>query len=309
MIAFESLIPVFLIILTGWALRHFGLINGSSWIGFEKVTFHVLMPALVTMAIVTTDFGNVSISQLAFLAIAPALIVTLLLLLFRNTWQRVLGIDGAAFTSVFQGSTRWNAFVAFGLVLQLYGKPGLSILSVAICVLVPFVNVVSAYVLSRYGRDGKPLNPLALARTLALNPFIWSTTLGLIIKLSGIPLPKIVLSYGDILGRSALATGLLLVGSGLVFSTLRGYFKPLTVSLALKLVLSPIIAGELGLLMGFSGAALAVPVIVSAAPSAASAFVMARQNGGDPELMAAILTVQTLASVITLPLLLFRYAV
>jgi malonate transporter and related proteins len=309
MIAFESLVPVFLIILTGWALRHFGFIAESSWAGFEKVTFHVLMPALVAMAIITTDFGSVSISQLAFLAIAPALVITLLLLLFRTIWQRMLGMDGAAFTSLFQGSIRWNAFVAFGLTLQLYGKPGLSILSVTICVLVPFVNVTSAYVLSRYGRDGKPLNFAALVRTLALNPFIWSTALGLAVKLSGIPLPKVVLSYGDILGRSALATGLLLVGSGLVFSTLRGYFNPLIASLALKLVLSPIIAGELGLLLGLSGAALAVPVIASAAPSASSAYIMARQNGGDPELMAAILTVQTLASIVTLPLLLLRYAV
>jgi malonate transporter and related proteins len=308
MIAFESLIPVFLVILTGWALKHFGLITDVSWNGLEKVTYHVFMPALVATTIATTRFDDIDVARILVMALAPGVIVTLVLVLFRQKWQQVLAIDGPGFTSLFQGAIRWNAFVGFALSLQLFGKTGLSTLSVAICALVPYANITSAYMLSRYGRSGQPVNLLALIKGLAVNPFIWSTALGLLIKVSGIQLPQIILIYGDVLGRGALAAGLLLVGSGLVFATLGASTRPLIAAIVLKLGVSPIIAGELGLFLGLSGTSLAIPVIIAAAPTAAASYILAKQNGGDAELMAAITTVQTLLALATVPLMLFRYS-
>jgi malonate transporter and related proteins len=308
MVAFESLVPVFLIILTGWSLKNFGFIHDTSWNGLEKITYHIFMPALVATTIATTNFEGLDVPRILMLALAPGVVIGSLLVFFRETWQRLLAIDSPSFTSLFQGSVRWNAFVGFGLSLQLHGKPGLSILSVAICALVPFANISSAYLLSRHGRAGKPVNLVALLRSLAINPFIWSTALGLLIKFSGLKLPQIVLIYGDILGRGALAAGLLLVGSGLLFSSLRASLRPLSAAVILKLLVSPVIAGELGMFLGLSGPALAVPVIVAAAPTAAASFILAKQNGGDPDLMATITTVQTLIALVTIPLILLRYS-
>jgi hypothetical protein len=48
---------------------------------------------------------------------------------------------------------------------------------------------------------------------------------------------------------------------------------------------------------------LTVALLFNALPSATSAYILARQMGGAPGLVANILTVQTLAAAVTLPLL------
>ncbi|MEN9434018.1 MAG: hypothetical protein RLZZ422_1607 [Pseudomonadota bacterium] len=50
---------------------------------------------------------------------------------------------------------------------------------------------------------------------------------------------------------------------------------------------------------------LSVVVIMAALPTASSAYILARQLGGNADLMAAIITLQTLAALLTLPLLLW----
>jgi hypothetical protein len=47
-----------------------------------------------------------------------------------------------------------------------------------------------------------------------------------------------------------------------------------------------------------------VAVVFAALPTAVSAFILARQLGGDTTLMASIITVQTIVSALTLPLML-----
>jgi predicted permease len=45
-------------------------------------------------------------------------------------------------------------------------------------------------------------------------------------------------------------------------------------------------------------------MVFAAVPTATSAYILARQMGGDAELMAAIITAQTLLSMLTLPVVL-----
>jgi len=55
-------------------------------------------------------------------------------------------------------------------------------------------------------------------------------------------------------------------------------------------------------LTGLSGLPRMVAVIAAATPTAPTAYTMARKMGGDAELMAQIITFQSIASMATLPL-------
>ena len=54
---------------------------------------------------------------------------------------------------------------------------------------------------------------------------------------------------------------------------------------------------------GVTGNDVAVTVIAASVPSASAAYVLARQMGGNASLMAEILTLQTLAALVSMPLL------
>ena len=73
------------------------------------------------------------------------------------------------------------------------------------------------------------------------------------------------------------------------------------VAVFLKLVLMPAIAVALGLKFGLADSNLAIVTVCSAVPAASSAYVLARQMGGDAPLLAQIITLQTILAAVTMP--------
>jgi malonate transporter and related proteins len=302
----ESLIPVFLVMMIGWGARAYGFISAEQWAGFERVTYYILMTALIVVTMAMTDLSRVPFSKVAIALMVPVILMTLLLFFSRGWLARFLQIDGPAFTSVLQAIIRWSAFVGLALAAALYGEQGLAYASIALATIVPFVNFVSVYALSRYG-TGNPLDPKEFVVQLIKNPFISATIIGGLIGISGLILPKFLVTSMDIMGKAALAAGLLLVGSGLELKNLRNAGASLWLGTGLRLIAMPLLTGFVGIYLGLTGAALAVPVICAGVPTAGAAYIMARQNGGDAPLMASLTTVQTLGAAITLPFMLLLF--
>ncbi len=70
----------------------------------------------------------------------------------------------------------------------------------------------------------------------------------------------------------------------------------------LKLGLMPALVVAIALLLGLDPVSRDVALLFAALPTATSAYILARQLGGDAELMAALITGQTLLAMATLPL-------
>lgn len=74
------------------------------------------------------------------------------------------------------------------------------------------------------------------------------------------------------------------------------------IGVVFKLVLMPVIALVLAVWFGLSGDSLAIVAICAAVPTSTSAYVLARQMGGDAPLLAQIITLQTILAAITMPI-------
>jgi malonate transporter len=297
----ESLAPLLLIVGLGWLLAHKGIIAEQQWGGFERVIYLVFFPALIVATLAVADLRAVPALGVAFSLVAAIALVGATLILLNPILNSAFNVDGPQFTSYFQGAIRWNTFVAIGLCASLYGPRGLTVVAVAVAAILPFVNVASVWVMRRYALNEKGgLQLLGLLK----NPFIWSSLLGLAINLTGLPLPKSVVTSLDILGRAALGAALLLVGSGLKIGDMARPDAPMILTCALKLVALPVIAAAIARSFGINGPELGVIVICAAVPTAGAAYILARQMGGDARLMANIITTQTILSAVTLPVLL-----
>ena len=167
--------------------------------------------------------------------------------------------------------------------------------------IIPLVNVFSVSVLAHYASPEKQ-SARAIAMTVVRNPLIWACAIGLAVNVLHVPLPKIWHEVADALGRSSLAIGLLVTGAGL---HLEGLFRPslgAAVGVFLKLILMPVLGIALGLWFGLTGANLVIVAACSAVPASSSAYVLARQMGGDAPLLAQIITLQTILAAITMPI-------
>jgi malonate transporter and related proteins len=298
-IVISALLPVFLLIVLGFILKRSLMRLDTQWHGLERLTYYVLFPTLLIQTLVKADLSDVPVAGVGGALLLSALLMSLLCLALRPLLSR-WSIDGPAFTSIFQGATRWQTFVALAVSGNLFGANGLALASVAMVAIIPLVNVFSVSVLAHYASPKKQ-SVRAIVMTVAQNPLIWACVIGLVVNVTHLPLPKVWHDVAEALGRSSLGIGLLVTGAGL---HLEGLFRPsLAASIAvfLKLVLMPVLGIALALWFGVSGSSLVIVAVCSAVPCASSAYVLARQMGGDAPLLAQILTLQTILAAITMP--------
>ena len=300
-VVLAALAPVFLLIVLGFALKRSLMRLETQWHGLERLTYYVLFPALLIVTLVKADLGAVPIAGVGGALLLSALLMSLLCLGLRPLLPAKCAIDGPAFTSIFQGATRWQTYVALAVSLNLYGDRGLALASVAVVAIIPLVNVLSVSVLAHYASPERQ-SLRAIAMTVVRNPLIWACAIGLAINVSNVALPRIVHEVAEALGRSSLAIGLLVTGAGL---QLQGLFRPnaaAALTVFLKLILMPVLAVALAVWFGVTGPGLVIVVVCAAVPASSSAYVLARQMGGDAPLLAQIITLQTILAAVTMPI-------
>ncbi len=294
-----AIAPVFLLILLGHGLKRAGLLGDGFWEGAERLTYFVLLPALLLRILAEARFANLDVLPMMGALVGSVFVVAGLLVVARPR----LSIAGPGFTSLFQGATRQNTYIGLAVAGALFGAAGLSAAALAVGVVVPLVNLMCVAALARHGSAADPSLTGTLQR-IVKNPLILACVLGIALNLTGLSLPPVVAPMVAVLGRGALPLGLLAVGAGLSFAAGPAEGRTLVLACVLKLAVMPALAALACLVFGAGGVAASVAVLFCGLPAATSAYILARQLGGDAGLMARIITLQVAVSVVSLPVVL-----
>lgn len=294
-----AIAPIFGLIALGWLLKRTLFPSPDFWVPVEKLTYSVLFPALLIASIATARLEGSATLRLIAAALGVIAAIAALLFLLR----RALGLDGPAFTSVLQGSIRFNTYIALAGAAGLYGTRGLAEIAIVLAAAIPFVNAISIYALSAYGaRDGDAAVAANPWIEVARNPLIVSSAVGLLLAVADVPLPAFASAMLDILGRGSLALGLLTVGAGLVVGSIGRQLRGVAIASLAKLALAPLAAFAAARFFDLAPMSAGILVLFAAQPTATTAYILARRLGGNGELMAAIIALQTLLAALTLPL-------
>ncbi len=294
-----ALIPVFIIILLGYLFKRWALLQPVFWTGAERLTYFVLFPALLFEKLAAASFEISIALPMAASLILTICSMTLLLFLFKP----LMGLSGPSFTSVFQGSIRFNSFVGIAGSSALFGAAGLTLAAVLLLAMIPLINLLCVFTLTRFG-SGQQGNPGKICLEILRNPLILACLIGFAYNLLQLPQPQWLFLIFELLGKAALPLGLLAVGAGLELQSLKSSGRGILLSSLIKLLFFPVSTAGFCLLLQVQGEARAVALIFAAVPTAVSAFILARQLGGDTDLMASIVTMQTVLSALTMPLML-----
>jgi predicted permease len=260
----------------------------------------VLFPCLLLESVAKAELGDLEILPMAGAILCAMAVMTALMLMLRP-W---LGVDGPAFTSMYQGVIRMNTYLAFAVAAGVGGKPAVEATAVSVAIFVPAANLLCVTVLVRYaGGDSEG----SLRRTVvavAKNPLILSILGGILLNVTGIGVPPVIGPMLSILGNAALGLGLISVGAGLDFVHARASGRTVLLTTVLKLTVMPALGYGFCLLFDVDGVACFAVVLLNAMPTAGAAYILARQMGGDASLVASIITVETALSMATLPVVL-----
>lgn len=299
---FESILPIFLLLVAGNLLRRAPVFDPATWRGLEQLAFWFLYPILLFNTIYNADFTGLKLNSLIISLFAAIIVMGLLLAVLWPVSRATGLIAHSQYSSVFQTSIRWNGFMAFAIAEKIFPPQGIAIVALVMAAIIIPINVQSVYVLARFSdRDANWAN---VARKIATNPLILASLAAILVRIAPFGLyPPFAVAL-NLVGRAALGMGLIAIGAGLRPEDLVSPTPAVWIPVTLKLVVFPVILLAIAASMGIDGSTLNYLALCAAVPTAMNGYLLARQMGGDAELYAAVVTLQTAASFLTIPLFL-----
>jgi malonate transporter and related proteins len=283
-----ALAPVFLLILLGWGVRAARIFPADALGAVNRFGYFVLYPAFLFTTIAGASVASAEAIPFLLGVLVAFLCIVALLLALRPFFK-----DGPGYTSVFQGSTRWNGFAILAA--------GNEIIALIFGPAVLLLNIISVGVLARWGATPQTSWRYVFMQ-VAANPLVLACVAGLTAMLLGLPDMGPVSDALKLLGQAAMPVALICVGAGIDLSAARTGQAKVALACGLKLVAAPLVFWGVARGMGASIETAAIAAGIGSTPTAAASYALAREMGGDARLMAAIVSMTTLLSFITMPI-------
>ena len=169
--------------------------------------------------------------------------------------------------------------------------------------LIPVTNItVVTLMVTMIAGTGRGAVLRAVLRDLARNPLLIAVGLGIEPTCSTSRRSPSSATWRRFSARAALPIMLLCVGANIPIRAMTSAGLPVVLSVVGKMVVFPAMILVAAQFVDLSEASLLVLILYGAVPTAASAYTLARQMGGDAPVMATIITLQTALSFVTLPI-------
>ena len=264
------------------------------WAPAEKLTFYVLLPALVIDAIATGRLNDLDAGPMVLTVAATLAAATVILILART----VFGITPGAFGSIFHGVIRPNGYMGIATCLAVLGADALAQVSIVIAVWIPAGLILAVYMFARNGNETGGLRH-AFGQVVR-NPLILSVFIGLLLNAVGAGPFLNDFAALEVIGRAALPIGLFAVGAGVDLAAARAAGRQVLATSALSLIGLPALVAVLAWLFDVEPVGAAALILYAAMPTSSSGFIMAQRMNADAPLMAGLITFQTAVSLITI---------
>lgn len=255
----------------GVLVAHVGLVDAAGQRTLSAVAFFLASPALLFTVLQDADLRAVFSGNLV--AIVAGVVVTAVVTAAVARWRR----DDLGTSVIATMCSSYCNAGNLGLPIAAYvlGDPALiaPVLLLQLVVLQPLALAVLDSAVS-----DTPVSWQRLLSRPARNPITVASVAGLLVAVSGAPVPAAVADPLALVGGMAVPAMLLAYGVGLRLGPLPGRGVPLRrlgLPVGLKLVLQPFAAYVAGRLIGLDDAGLLAVTVISALPTAQNVYVIA----------------------------------
>lgn len=300
----ENLAPLILLILLGSALAHIRFLGAQFISDLNKLAFWVALPALIFTSADSQAGADGQTWRLFAVMVAATLLISLIA--WAASWA--LGLPGTAHGTFVQSAFRGNlAYIGVPVLANSFGAVtapgGVKPMATAVVVMVltmAFYNILAVVVLQASQHSLQKMKWGVMAKSIGTNPLLIAGLLGLVVPLLHVPLPGFLDHALQMLGAAAVPIALLCIGGSLVMVPLRGKQISIIAAALLKVAGVPLLVLLLAHVAGLDPTSRRIALVLAACPTAAAAFVMARQMNGDEGLASGSIALSTILSAFSL---------
>lgn len=296
--------PVFLLIIIGYILKRFKITNKEFVSITNRINYVLTLPALLFTDIAKTDIKAVFDLKYVLFCMIVTTVSFFILWWLSKLLIKDKSIIGAFVQASFRGSA---AVLGVAFIQNMYGDSGMAPLMIVGTV--PLYNIYSVIVLTfeaNNNNNSSTKKSIKSAFTnICTNPIIIAIFAGVIASLLQIKFPFIISKSLSNIASIATPMALIAIGAGFEGRKAIAKIKPTIISSMIKLVIQPAIFLPIAILMGFRDQKLVALMIMLAAPTTASCYIMASSMDNDEILTSSVVVMTTFLSSVTLTLIIF----
>ena len=296
-IFYARLGAIAIIMALGFLLGKLKLISSTTNRELTNLLLTVFMPASLFMAFPSSyDEASAGLffSGLLAGALVMLLVIILAKIIFNKKWMKNGLREEAQFALIFNNAT----FLGYPIVASTFGPGGI----LAYCGFIISFNIA----LFSYGiwLFEKKLTIKLLFRIIT-NPNIIAVLLGMVIFLLNINLPSFLTDAVGYVGGATTPLSIICIGYMLSEAKLIKVLKKgrLLVTAIIQLVLGPVVTWGILTLLHFPTEVIQVCTLIQALPTATSLGLFAVKYGGNASESSELVTISTILSVITMPIM------
>lgn len=314
--AVNAIMPIILLILTGYFLRRIGFLGEAFLKNGNKLTFRVLLPTTMFINVYNiASFASINWTVVLY-CVAMLGVIFLLGMLTAARASDLPERKGVLLQCTFRSNF---AIIGLPLAAALGGDEATAVASVVSAFTIPFFNILAVVALTMYVESGDSGGRLkSVAKSICTNGLIIGTALGMIcLGIRGAQqamFGEVVFSlkrdipfvYSALNQLKSITTpfALLVLGGQFVFSAVKGMAKEITVGTVWRIIIAPAIgigaAVLLQPLLGFGVNEYPALIALFGSPTGVSSAIMAGQMGSDEQLGTQLVVWPSLFSMITI---------
>jgi predicted permease len=293
--SFMVVFPLALKLFLGFTIRKTHLLSLSTFKEFNKLIFTLFLPVLLFYNIYHSNIGEDFNGKLIVFAMIS---LTFLFTLFMICIPRIEK-ENAKRGVMIQAMSRSN-FILFGIPVAnaLYGEGSLGEATILVSFVVPLINVLSVVALEVF--RNKKIDIIKIFKGIITNPLIIASIAAYFFVLTEIQLPNIIDMFVFEIASIATPIALIILGGSVTFHSINHNKVQLSVAIAGKLIIAPLIGITAAIILGFRNESLVILMAMFSSPTAVSSYSMALSMDGDAELAGLIILFTTFLSIISL---------
>lgn len=298
----NATIPIFLTLMLGLIFRRIGLFDDAFISRMNKFVFNAALPALLFLDIAESDFYSVWNTRFVLFCFFVTLI-SIGISTGLSYLLRPRNIQGEFIQASYRSSA---AILGIAIIQNLYGNSGMAPLMIIGSV--PLYNVMAVTTLSLFAPGDEKLDSKKILKTLkgiATNPIILGILVGMLWSILRLPLPAILKTTVNNLGKTATPLGLMAMGGALKFGKAFARPKPVIACTFLKLIGYEAVFLPLAIALGFSHDMLVAIIIMLGSATTVSCYIMAKNMNYDGDFTSGVVMSTTLLSSFTMTIWLY----
>lgn len=290
-----ALFPLVALIAMGYIFKRTQFLSDEFWRGAEKLNYLILFPVLLFNNLAYVKFEGSTLTQV-LLALVMIIIMSSLTLWIARAFSH---IPVARFGVYVQSQIRFNTYIGLSIMSLLFGAQGMQMFAMMIALAIPLVNVISVLAFSQ----GQGLKPRQILFSVIKNPLILGCVVGIIFNLLQLSLFSGLEQLLKFLANMSLPLGLISVGAALQFAQLKHDYMRLLLNTLGRLIGVPCLAYLICFMLNLNDFETVILVVFCSLPTASAAYILTRYFNGDSQLMAGVISLQTLCFAFTFPVL------